>query len=72
MGYPVPVLASLTFIGMINNFQRDAGLEDDRDSGSVSLISTLEQGDQVRNKGLLIKVYYALIMKLNVKKTNFD
>ena len=32
---------------MINNFQRDAGQEDDRDSGSLSLITTLLQGDQV-------------------------
>ncbi len=40
-------IESTFFAGMINNFQRDAGLEDDRDSGSVSLISPLEQGDQV-------------------------
>jgi len=32
---------------MINNYQRDAGSEDDRDSGSMSLISHLEEGDQV-------------------------
>lgn len=32
---------------MINNYQRDAGPEDDRDSGSISLITHLENGDQV-------------------------
>lgn len=32
---------------MINNYQRDAGSEDDRDSGSMSLISQFEEGDQV-------------------------
>ena len=32
---------------MINNYQRDAGTEDDRDSGTVSLISSLATGDQV-------------------------
>jgi len=34
-------------IGMINNYQREAGPEDDRDSGSISLITHLENGDQV-------------------------
>ena len=33
--------------GMINNYQRDAGTEDDRDSGTISLITTLKPGDQV-------------------------
>ena len=32
---------------MINNYQRDAGTEDDRDSGTISLITTLKPGDQV-------------------------
>ncbi len=32
---------------MINNYQRDAGTEDDRDSGSISLIAPLKAGDQV-------------------------
>ncbi len=32
---------------MINNYQRDAGQEDDRDSGSLSLITPLDEGDQV-------------------------
>ena len=32
---------------MINNYQRDAGTEDDRDSGTVSLIASLQPGDQV-------------------------
>ena len=32
---------------MINNYQQDAGEEDDRDSGSLSILSPLSQGDQV-------------------------
>ncbi len=32
---------------MINNYQRDAGTEDDRDTGSISLITNLKAGDQV-------------------------
>ena len=32
---------------MINNYQRDAGTEDDRDSGTISLIASLKPGDQV-------------------------
>ena len=32
---------------MINNYQRDAGDEDDRDSGSLSLLASLAEGDQV-------------------------
>ena len=32
---------------MINNYQRDADTEDDRDSGSISLLSSLQAGDQV-------------------------
>merc|ERR1711892_347182 len=34
-------------LGMINNYQRDAGEEDDRDSGSLSILATLKEGDQV-------------------------
>ena len=34
-------------LGMINNYQRDAGSEDDRDSGNISLIASLSEGDQV-------------------------
>jgi len=34
-------------LGMINNYQRDAGDEDDRDSGSLSILATLKEGDQV-------------------------
>jgi len=34
-------------LGMINNYQRDAGEEDDRDSGSLSILATLIAGDQV-------------------------
>ena len=34
-------------LGMINNYQSDAGEEDDRDSGSLSVITSLEEGDQV-------------------------
>jgi len=34
-------------LGMINNYQRDAGEEDDRDSGSLSIIASLKEGDQV-------------------------
>ena len=37
-------LEQLCFLGMINNYQRDAGTEDDRDSGTVSLISSLNAG----------------------------
>ena len=37
-------LEQLCFLGMINNYQRDAGTEDDRDSGTVSLISSLNTG----------------------------
>ena len=33
---------------MINNYQQDAGEEDDRDSGSLSILSPLSKGDQVR------------------------
>jgi len=33
--------------GMINNFQRNAGSEDDRDSASMSLIVNMEVGDEV-------------------------
>ena len=32
---------------MINNYQRDAGEEDDRDSGSLTLLASLAEGDQV-------------------------
>ena len=32
---------------MINNYQQDAGEEDDRDSGSLSILSPLSKGDQV-------------------------
>ena len=35
---------------MINNYQRDAGEEDDRDSGSLSILSSLKEGDQVRER----------------------
>ena len=38
------LLEQLCFLGMINNYQRDAGTEDDRDSGTVSLISSLNTG----------------------------
>ncbi len=34
-------------LGMINNYQREAGEEDDRDSGSLTVLSPLAQGDQV-------------------------
>ena len=34
---------------MINNYQRDAGDEDDRDSGSLSLLASLAEGDQVES-----------------------
>ncbi|XP_023338151.1 GRIP and coiled-coil domain-containing protein C27D7.02c [Eurytemora carolleeae] len=34
-------------LGMINNYQQDAGEEDDRDSGSLSILSPLSKGDQV-------------------------
>ena len=34
-------------LGMINNYQSDAGEEDDRDSGALSVITSLEEGDQV-------------------------
>ena len=33
--------------GMVNNYQRNAGTEDDRDSASLSLITSLDVGDQV-------------------------
>ena len=39
-------------LGMINNYQRDAGDEDDRDSGSLSLLASLAEGDQVRSPRL--------------------
>ena len=31
---------------MINNYQREAGEEDDRDSGSLTVLAPLAQGDQ--------------------------
>ena len=34
-------------LGMINNYQSEAGEEDDRDSGSLTVISSLKEGDQV-------------------------
>ena len=34
-------------LGMINNYQSDAGEEDDRDSGSLTVPTSLEEGDQV-------------------------
>ena len=34
--------------GMVNNYQRNAGTEDDRDSASLSLITSLDVGDQVQ------------------------
>ncbi len=43
-------------LGMINNYQRDAGEEDDRDSGSLTVLTPLSQGDQVR--GGKYKKYY--------------
>ena len=36
---------------MINNYQRDAGEEDDRDSGSLTLLASLAEGDQVCHEG---------------------
>jgi hypothetical protein len=33
---------------MINNYQREAGEEDDRDSGSLTVLAPLAQGDQVK------------------------
>jgi hypothetical protein len=32
---------------MVNNYQRNAGSEDDRDSASLSLLTPLDVGDQV-------------------------
>ena len=34
-------------LGMINNYQSEAGEEDDRDSGSLTVLTPLKQGDQV-------------------------
>ena len=34
-------------LGMINNYQSEAGDEDDRDSGSLTVLSSLKEGDQV-------------------------
>ena len=39
---------------MINNYQRDAGEEDDRDSGSLTLLASLAEGDQV----IIITIFY--------------
>ena len=46
---------------MINNYQRDAGEEDDRDSGSLTLLASLAEGDQVGSydhdgKQILIRI----------------
>ena len=34
-------------LGMINNYQEDAGEVDDRDSGSLTILTQLKEGDQV-------------------------
>jgi len=34
-------------LGMINNYQQDAGEVDDRDSGSITILASLKKGDQV-------------------------
>ncbi len=40
-------ITNLFFLGMVNNYQRNAGSEDDRDSASLSLLTPLDVGDQV-------------------------
>ena len=47
---------------MINNYQRDAGEEDDRDSGSLTLLASLAEGDQV----IIITIFMRIVV---VKKT---
>ena len=37
----------LQVLGMINNYQEDAGEVDDRDSGSLTILAKLKEGDQV-------------------------
>jgi len=34
-------------LGMINNYQSEAGEEDDRDSSSLTILASLKEGDQV-------------------------
>ena len=46
--FKIPIIFKYKlFSGMINNYQRDADTEDDRDSGSISILSSLQAGDQV-------------------------
>jgi hypothetical protein len=40
-------ITNMFFLGMVNNYQRNAGSEDDRDSASLSLLTPLDVGDQV-------------------------
>jgi hypothetical protein len=54
---PGLISINIFILGMINNYQRDAGQEDDRDSGSLSLITPLDEGDQVNDYGSVFQPF---------------
>ena len=51
---------------MINNYQRDAGDEDDRDSGSLSLLASLAEGDQVESDDNFRFCIFAYLQSLHI------
>ena len=53
---------------MINNYQRDAGDEDDRDSGSLSLLASLAEGDQVEPDDHFTFCIFAYLQSLHICK----
>ena len=53
-------------LGMINNYQRDAGEEDDRDSGSLTLLASLAEGDQV----IIITIFMRIVVVWKMRDNN--
>ncbi len=71
-------ITNLFFLGMVNNYQRNAGSEDDRDSASLSLLTPLDVGDQVasslirQNKNMDLNnlaTIYQLYLHCDLKRT---
>ena len=53
---------------MINNYQRDAGEEDDRDSGSLTLLASLAEGDQV----IIITIFMRIVVVWKMTDNNIN
>ena len=53
---------------MINNYQRDAGEEDDRDSGSLTLLASLAEGDQV----IRITIFMRIVVVWKMTDNNIN